>query len=440
MVITAPATEIVMDQHSIDLRGRYEAVAQDTLRMLWYRKGLIATSVVAGIVIGLVALMGMAPRYTSEALIQVSLNSGVGTKNTSTISVSTTEVVDSVVRIIRSRTTADAVVARLGLDKDPGFQHQPVLSRWRSAAGAALGLQQKERTPHDLAVDALMRLVRVAAEPRSYLISVTVTAGDPESAARLANAVAAEYLRIQRLTELAAALAAAEHDLADTSLAYGARHPAYLHALDKRDQLKAQISALGDPSATEDLIKLDAGHSLIAAPEIMNPSGPNIPVILTLATLAGLTLGICLARYTSIGLISPTIIVAGLILLIAAIIDGMFATITAVRAARFHLPVLLEGVRRGLILLVAAMVDGMFAIIGAVRTRFCRLSLAGSELVRSAAVAHGRSSNRHRDAALLAAKQLGTGMRMNAWFVPPIVVPLGLALALVIYGGFVYFY
>jgi hypothetical protein len=68
------------------------------------------------------------------------------------------------------------------------------------------------------------------------------------------------------------------------------------------------------------------------------------------------------------------------------------------------------------------------------------LSLAGSELVRSAAVAHGRSSNRHRDAALLAAKQLGTGMRMNAWFVPPIVVPLGLALALVIYGGFVYFY
>jgi hypothetical protein len=69
-----------------------------------------------------------------------------------------------------------------------------------------------------------------------------------------------------------------------------------------------------------------------------------------------------------------------------------------------------------------------------------RLSLAGSELVRSAAVVHGRSSNRHRDAALSAAKQLRTGMHMNAWFVPPIVVPLGLALALVTYGGFVHFY
>src|SRR5260370_6464514 len=155
-----------------------------------------------------------------------------------------------------------------------------------------------------------MRQVRVPAEPRSYLISVVVTAADPERAAKLVNAVAAEYLRTKKLKELAATRSAAEHELADASYVYGPRHPSYLRALAKVEQLEAQIRTIGDASTTADLIKPAAGYSLIPAHKVMKPSGPNVSVVLALAILAGLSLGICLARYTPVGLI-PSVLRAG---------------------------------------------------------------------------------------------------------------------------------
>jgi capsular polysaccharide biosynthesis protein len=336
MASTGPPFKIVKDEESVDLRAHYGAVAQHALRILWQRKWLIAGTVVAALVIAVIAVTQMAPRHTSEALIQVDLSPDTGTKSQSTVSVDATEVAGSVARIIRSRTTADAVVTRLGLDRDPRFERQPRLSRWLSAARSALGLQQTALTPRDLAVDALMRQVRVTAEPRSYLISVAVTAGDPEIAAKLANAVAVEYLRRQTLKELTEARSAVEHDLTDASLVYGPRHSTYLRASTKLEQLDARVAALRDASSTEDLIKLATGHSLIAADKVMKPSGPNILVILTLATLAGLSLGICLARYTPIGFVSPALTAGMQILLFAAyaLVDRIFAIVSAGRAVR----------------------------------------------------------------------------------------------------------
>jgi ABC-type multidrug transport system fused ATPase/permease subunit len=348
----APPFKIVRDEDSVDLRAHYEAVAQHALRILWQRKWLIAATAVASLVIAVIALMQMGPRYTSEALIQASLtlNPDTSTKSQSVVSVNAAEVADSTARVIRSRTTADAVVAQLGLDKDPRFERQPPLSRWLSAVRSALGLQQTTLTPRDLAVDALMRQVRVTAEPRSYLISVTVTAGEPEIAAKLANAVAVEYLRRQTLKELAEARSAVEHDLTDASLVYGPRHPTYLRASTKLEQLDARVAALRDASSTEDLIKLATGHSLIAAHMVMKPSGPDIPLILTLAILGGLSLGISLARYTPIGFVRPALAagVQNLLFAAYALVDGIFAIVTARRAMRRWalLVRLLEAIRR----------------------------------------------------------------------------------------------
>jgi capsular polysaccharide biosynthesis protein len=336
MTSTVPPLKIVNDEDSVDLRAHYGVVAQNALRILWQRKWLVVATVVAALVIAVVALTQMEPRYASEALIQVNLNPDTGPKSQPTASVNAAEVVDSTARIIRSRTTADTVVARLGLDKDPRFERQSLLSRWLSAVRSALGLQQTALTPRDLAVDALMRQVRVTPEPRSYLISVAVTAGDPEIAAKLANAVAAEYLRRQTLKELAEARSAVEHDLTDASLVYGPRHPTYLRASTKLEQLDARVAALRDASSTADLIKLATGHSLIAADKVTKPSGPDIPAILTLTILAGLSLGICLARYTPVGFASPAATAGVQILLFAAYAlgDGIFAIVSAGRAVR----------------------------------------------------------------------------------------------------------
>ncbi len=95
----------------------------------------------------------------------------------------------------------------------------------------------------------------------------------------------------------------------------------------KVEQLEAQIRTIGDASTTEDLIKLAAGYSLIPAHKVMKPSGPNVSVVLALAILAGLSLGICLARYTPVGLI-PSVLRAGVPIVavaVSALLDRIFA-------------------------------------------------------------------------------------------------------------------
>ena len=338
MVSTGPPFKIVGHEDELDLRAHYEMVAQNALRLFWQRRRLIAASVVLAFLIGIIALAQMEPRYRSEALIQVdlNLNPDSNTKSPSTASVNAAEVVDSTVRIIGSRANADAVVARLGLDKDPRFEHQPRLSRWLSAVRSVLGLQLSVLTPHDLAVDALLRQIRVTAEPRSYLVSVAANAGDPKTAAELANAIAVEYLRTRMLKELAEERAAREYELTDAALVYGPRHPTYLRAARRLEQLEARLAALRDASTTEDLIKAETGHSLIAAQQVAKPSSPNIPLILMLAVLAGLGLGVSLARYTPVGRVEHTFATALEIVLAAtyALIGGIFALAKACWAAR----------------------------------------------------------------------------------------------------------
>ena len=321
--------KIVGQEDDLDLRAHYGMVAQNALRLFWQRRRLIAASVVLAFLIGIIALAQMEPRYTSEALIQVdlNLNPDTNTKSPSTASVNAAEVVDSTARIIRSRANADAVVARLGLDKDARFEHQPRLSRWLSAVRSVLGLQLSILTPQDLAVDALMRQIRVTPEPRSYLVSIAANAGDPKTAAELANAIAVEYLRTRMLKELAEERAAREYELTDAALVYGPRHPTYLRAATRLERLDARLAALRDASTTEDLIKAETGHTLIAAQQVAKPSSPNIPLILMLAVLAGLGLGVFLARYTPVGRVEHTFAAALGIFLAAtyALIGGIFA-------------------------------------------------------------------------------------------------------------------
>jgi capsular polysaccharide biosynthesis protein len=320
MARTGPPSRIVKDEDNVDLRAHYGMVAQDALRLLWQRKRLIAVSVVLALLVCIIALAQMAPRYTGEALIQVdlNLNPDTSTKSPPTASVSAAEVVDSTARIIRSRATADAVVARLGLDKDRRFEDQPLLPRSLSAVRSALGLQRTTLMSRGVAVDALMRQMRVTAEPRSYLVAVAASADDPRTAAKLANAIAVEYLRTHALKGLAEERSAVENELMDASSVYGPRHPTYLRASTRLEQLDTRIAALRDAATTEDLIRLTARHSLIAAQPVMKPSSPNIPLILTLALLVGLSVGLCLARYTAVGPVEQALATALRIVVAAA--------------------------------------------------------------------------------------------------------------------------
>ena len=149
-------------------------------------------------------------------------------------------------------------------------------------------------SPHDLAVDELMRKITVTNELRSYLISIAVTTGDPEQSANLANAVAVEYLRGQLLQQLTDAQVSAERDLNQLSSVYGVRHPNYVNGRTRLEHWDARLSALRGLPA-DDVVKLVRGLSLLAAQKVMVPSGPNITLILGLTIAAALGVGIWLA-------------------------------------------------------------------------------------------------------------------------------------------------
>jgi capsular polysaccharide biosynthesis protein len=275
------------------VRAHYEEVARNTLRGLWHQKPLIVGIVLAALLFASIFLVLIGPRYTSEATIHLNFTReepATGTKIQPIASIDAVALVDGAIRVIRSRATASAVVARLGLDKDPEFARESNVWRVFSIMRTWFGLPAVEPSQRDFAVNELMRKITVASDTRSYLISVAITAGDPERTARLANAVALEYLRGQMLQQFADTQAAAERELTQLSSVYGVRHPNYVLARARLDTLQNRLTALRDGQPDDDTVGLVIGQSFVAAERTLVPSGP--PIILILGLTAGATLGV----------------------------------------------------------------------------------------------------------------------------------------------------
>lgn len=293
-------------------RIHYERVVYDMLRILWTHKPLVAA--VFGIALGalLAALMLIAPRYTGEAMIQIDFTRGetvAGEKFQSIAAVDAAAVVDSAARIIRSRGTASAVVAVLGLDNDPAYTRLSLPARALSAVWSAFG--QPAPTPRDVAVARLMRQITVTNDPRSYLITVAVTASDSERAAQLANWVASEYLRGRQRQQAIEALAVAEREMTALSSVFGPRHPSYLTARAKLERLKAELAAALEGVVAEEregvvaqeMVGFAAGQLLLPAETVMVPSGPSTMLLSALTILAALAAAILLSSLAERGLL-----------------------------------------------------------------------------------------------------------------------------------------
>lgn len=300
--MTAPrmtAQPKIKENEATLLRAYYEGIARDTLEILWHQKLLIVGILLAALFFASIFLVLIGPRYSAEATIHLNFTReepATGTKIQPIASIDAAALVDGALRVIRSRATASAVVARLGLDKDPEFAHGSNVWRVFSIVRAAFGLAAVEPpSRRDLAVNELMRRITVASGTRSYVISVATTAGDPERAARLANAVALEYLRGQMLQQLADTQAAAERELTQLSSVYGVRHPSYVLARTRLDALQDRLTALRDGPPDDDTVRLVIGQSFVAAEKTFVPSGPPIILILGLTAGAALGLGIWLA-------------------------------------------------------------------------------------------------------------------------------------------------
>jgi uncharacterized protein involved in exopolysaccharide biosynthesis len=284
-------------------RYHYENLIYDTVRIVWKHKILVFAILCVSVAVQAAAFMLSAPEYTGEAVIHVDFtrdDAGMGEKLQSTASVDAAAVVAGAARLLRSRVTASSVVSALRLDQDPSYTQPSLLGKALAAVRSALELP--ERTPQDRAVDRLMRQITITNDPRSYLISVAVTSGDPESAAALANSVASEYLRGRQQQRTVEAYAAAEREMASLSSVFGPRHPSYLNGLAKLERLKAELGAARDRAAAEErgaavpveLVRYAAGQSLSPAVPVMEPSGPNPVPFFALTMLIALAVSVLL--------------------------------------------------------------------------------------------------------------------------------------------------
>jgi capsular polysaccharide biosynthesis protein len=278
--------------------GRDQSV-QDALATIWRRKETVFAWFCAALVVSVVALVLIPPRYTGEAIVRFnfeSRDSGAGAKAQTITTLDPAALVDGAALIMRSRAVASAAVDRLGLDRDPRFNHESTPTRLFSAARSALGFQQAvSPSPRELAATTLLSQIAVTNEPRSYLITIDATAEDPKRAADLANAVAIEYLRSEVVERLKEAQAAAERDLDELGSTYGKLHPNYLRGQERVAQLQANLEAVrkdGDLAASLDS---QIGPSFIPADVVAIPSSFNPRMVIGLGALAGLALGVWLS-------------------------------------------------------------------------------------------------------------------------------------------------
>jgi uncharacterized protein involved in exopolysaccharide biosynthesis len=296
----SPPLKVVNETGTVDLHAHHEKMAQELLGLLWRRKWTLAGFVAVVLAVATAALVRMGPSYTSEAIIRVDFAREGAPRETGGVAVDASALVDSTARLIRTRATADQVVTRRGLDTAPRFQHQALLAHLLSMARTFL-LHEVAPTPHELAVNAIMRQVRVTNDPQSYLITISAASSAPEEAARLANAVASEYLRNQAQQQVAEAESTAGRQLAEAMLTYGLQHPMYLRARARFEELHARLAAIRNGISDEDIAKLVIGESMIPASVVLTPSGPNVVMTLGFAVVLALAVGIWFVRNTSSG-------------------------------------------------------------------------------------------------------------------------------------------
>lgn len=204
-----------------------EIELRSILAMLRRRKSVILGTVAAVLLVTLLVLIQLTPRYTSSAALMLNtrqqnvvdiesvvsgLDVGPGALQTG---------VQSEINIITSRSLARRVVEKLGLMQDPEFNGSlreastldyisPFAwlesgARWvLTVIGLAPARDQRQQEPRTAeeeesaalssVITAFLGNLGVGNDGRSYSIVVSFTSEDPEKAAVIANAVADQYL------------------------------------------------------------------------------------------------------------------------------------------------------------------------------------------------------------------------------------------------------
>nr|WP_299505790.1 exopolysaccharide transport family protein [uncultured Rhizobium sp.] len=190
-----------------DLRKEYLSF-RDIFNFLKKNIPIIALSTIAGVVLGILYTLNTPSSYEATARLVIDPEQGrivSQDATTGTVIIEAAEIA-SQVEIVKSEAIAEDVIRKLGLMTDPEIVNN---RSWQSALRGLIisaietvaGSEDKEQGPPTdeermrRTMDGFLSRVSVRRVGQSYVLEIGYRSGDPEKAARTANALAGAYIR-----------------------------------------------------------------------------------------------------------------------------------------------------------------------------------------------------------------------------------------------------
>ncbi len=160
---------------------------------------------------GVLKLVPLAYKSTVEILVydpQGQIDAAVQKPISPFVDAVGSELMNTEIRILKSKLVALRVAGELGLDRDPDFQSHdriaglmerfgfPDLGRASNKSAETIAGTEDKAEKLDRAADALLKGLDISQD--SYIITVSTTSRDPIKAQRLASTIANDYLASQR--------------------------------------------------------------------------------------------------------------------------------------------------------------------------------------------------------------------------------------------------
>ena len=200
--------EVTPDENHLDVdAGREYVTYGDVFRFLSRYRKVLAVSTGAGLLASIVYLATATPIFTADTqvLIESDVPHTFREQAAESIVALDTPQVESQLAIIRSERIAEKVVSRLGLLDTPPVQTRPSIVH--RLYEAVFGARPKASDENRMAGEAarIRNNLDASREGLSYAINITYKATDPQTAAKVANAIADAYVDDQLDTRAQAA-------------------------------------------------------------------------------------------------------------------------------------------------------------------------------------------------------------------------------------------
>ncbi|HEY3695995.1 polysaccharide biosynthesis tyrosine autokinase [Phenylobacterium sp.] len=175
------------------------------IRMARRRLRLMSAVFLLIVAMAAAVTMSMRPTFTADVHLMIDKPSQellARETPTAADTVLDASVVETEVEVLRSTALAESVIAKLGLDRDPEFNSALAPPDLKTRLRQSLSRVKpasvpREDAPKSPVVDAVLDRLKVSRVGTSYLVNLAFTSHDPDKAARIANAFAADYLRSQ---------------------------------------------------------------------------------------------------------------------------------------------------------------------------------------------------------------------------------------------------